>query len=626
VRIKLPGGARFAILSFLCVMGLALTMGFALSTLLTRAVTQWEWENTAALARREVARNGLEALFVSPTGAQTRSRWDRQAAGLLTDLPEVRRIKVWDRNATVIWSDEPRLIGQRFPDNRDLQRALAGSVSVEIKNLKGREHAYERGRFATLAEVYVPIFATESGEVIGVVEVYKLPARLFSTIQQGRTMIWTISLTGAFVLYLVLVPLVRQVYGRRVREETLRAYAAQLENQVAERTKELEVQREGLHQAEKVAAMGQLLAGVAHELNNPLAAILGYAQLLRMRVTSGALAEQLGTIEQAAMRCARIVKNFLSLARHYPPERQSVSLTGIIENSVEVLSYTLRIDDVEVVLSLSDGPALWADPHQLEQVVMNLLTNAHQAVRHGPRPRRITVTTRYDHAADRITLQVADTGNGVPSELRRRIFEPFFTTKPPGQGTGLGLSLCRGIIEGHGGVIRVEDTAGPGAVFVVELPIGVPVSRQAEARVAKAGTAVPTRSILVVDDDPDSAHLLVDLLREDGHHVDLATTGRSALARVRATSFDIIVSDVRMPELDGPGLYHQLALSRPGLEQRVLFVTGDAINPATRDFLEATGVPSLQKPFTVDELRRAIEQLYWTAFGSARRAPSLGRP
>jgi CheY-like chemotaxis protein len=214
----------------------------------------------------------------------------------------------------------------------------------------------------------------------------------------------------------------------------------------------------------------------------------------------------------------------------------------------------------------------------------------------------------------------------VPSEIRRRIFEPFFTTKPPGQGTGLGLSLCRGIIEGHGGVIRVEDTAGPGAVFVVELPIGVPVTRQAEARVAKAGTVVPTRSILVVDDDPDSAHLLVDLLREDGHHVDLATTGRSALARVRASSFDIIVSDVRMPELDGPGLYHQLALSRPGLEQRILFVTGDAINPATRDFLEATGVPSLQKPFTVDELRRAIEQLYWTAFGSGRRAPSLGRP
>jgi signal transduction histidine kinase/CheY-like chemotaxis protein len=601
-------------------------MGFALSTLLTRAVTQWEWENTVALARREVTRNGLEALFASPTGAQTRSRWDAQATGLLVDLPEVRRIKVWDRNGTVLWSDESRLIGQRFPDNRDLQRALAGSVSVEIKDLTGREHAYERGRFATLAEIYVPIFGAESGEVIGVVEVYKYPARLFSTIRQGRTTIWAISLVGAFGLYLVMIPLVRQVYGRRVREETLRAYAAQLEHQVAERTRELEVQREGLHQAEKVAAMGQLLAGVAHELNNPLAAILGYAQLLRMRVTSGALAEQLGTIEQAAMRCARIVKNFLSLARHYPPERQAVSLTGIIENSVEVLAYALKIDDVEIILRLSDGPALWADPHQLEQVVVNLLTNAHQAVRHGPRPRRITVTTRYNHAADRITLQVADTGTGVPSELRRRIFEPFFTTKPPGQGTGLGLSLCRGIIEGHGGVIRVEDAPGTGAVFVVELPLGAPLTSPAETDEAEAGVAIPTRSILAVDDDPDSARLLVDLLREDGHRVELATTGHAALAMARARSFDIIVSDVRMPELDGPALYYQLALLRPGLEQRILFVTGDAINPATRDFLEATGVPSLQKPFTVHELRRAIEQLCATASG--RRAPTLlaGRP
>jgi CheY-like chemotaxis protein len=129
-----------------------------------------------------------------------------------------------------------------------------------------------------------------------------------------------------------------------------------------------------------------------------------------------------------------------------------------------------------------------------------------------------------------------------------------------------------------------------------------------------------------VDDDPDSARLLVDLLREDGHRVELATTGHAALAMARARSFDIIVSDVRMPELDGPALYYQLALLRPGLEQRILFVTGDAINPATRDFLEATGVPSLQKPFTVHELRRAIEQLCATASG--RRAPTLlaGRP
>ena len=387
---------------------------------------------------------------MSATEAQAWSRWDPEFRSLLADLPEVTRIKVWDRNATVIWSDEPRLIGRRFPDNRDLQRALAGSVSVQIKNLKGREHAYERDRFERARR---GLRADLRGRVRrghrrrrGVQASYPAlrhdPARPDHDLDDfTRRRARAVPRAGP--------PGATSLRAGGPGGVTLRAYAAQLEAEVAERTRSSRSSGRASIKP-RSGGDGQLLAGVAHELNNPLAAILGYAQLLRMRVTSGALAEQLGTIEVAAMRCARIVKNFLALARQYPPERQSVSLDWIVENSVQVLSYALRIDDVEVTLDLSDGPALWADPHQLDQVVMNLLTNAHQAVRHGPRPRRITVATRYDQGGERIALQVADTGNGVPSELRRRIFEPFFTTKPPGQGTGLGLSLCRGIVEGHG--------------------------------------------------------------------------------------------------------------------------------------------------------------------------------
>src|SRR3989475_1875513 len=319
---KFASGAKFAVLSFLCVMALAFSMGFALSSLLTRAVEGWEWENTAALARREAELRGIDTLLAAHGETPIDERGRQELARLMQGLPEVVRVKVWDRNATVLWSDEPRLIGQRFPDNDELKEALAGEVSVEIKTLSRREHAYERGQFTTLAEVYVPIFSKTTGRVIGVVEVYKSPVRLFATIQRARIVIWTISFAGARILYLLLRPLVRQVYGRQVREEALQAHTAELEAQVTQRTLELETQREALFQAEKVAAMGQLLAGVSHELNNPLSTIVGYTQLLLLRVGGEPMAEQLDKIAKSAERCTRIVTNFLALPRQYPPERQ----------------------------------------------------------------------------------------------------------------------------------------------------------------------------------------------------------------------------------------------------------------------------------------------------------------
>src|SRR5206468_7877297 len=356
----------------------ALTMGFALSSLLTRAVQGWEWENTAALARREVELRGIDTLLAAP---------------------------------------------RRTP-------------------LDGRKHTYERPSYTTLAEVYVPIFSKTTGQVIGVVEVYKNPFRLLATIQRARFVIWSLSLAGALVLYLVLFPLVRQVYGRQVREEALQAHAADLETQVMVRTQELEIQREALFQAEKVAAMGQLLAGVAHELNNPLSAIVGYTQLMLMRTDSGPMAEQLDRVAQSAQRCTRIMKNFLSLARRHLPQRQRVRLNALVEEAVELLAYPFRIDNVEVTCRLGkDLPQMWAEPHQLQQVLVNLLTNAHHAMRAAAQPRRIVLTTRYETATDRVVLTVADSGPGVPTDLQARIFEPFFATKSPGPGTGLGLSL-----------------------------------------------------------------------------------------------------------------------------------------------------------------------------------------
>jgi signal transduction histidine kinase/CheY-like chemotaxis protein len=606
--LKRRAGMRFAILSLTCVVGFALAMGSALSLLLTHAVADWEWENTAAFVRRGVEMADLAPLFTATQGSQDRERWGRELSRLFADFPEIVRVKVWDRQATVLWSDEARLIGQRFPENDELQEALAGKISVEVKDLSGREHTYERREFATRAEVYVPIFSRQTGEVLGVVEVYKTPVRLLTTMRFGRLVIWAISVVGALVLYLVLVPLVRQAYGQEIRERTLKAYAGDLEKQVAERTKQLQAQGEALHQAEKVAVMGQLLAGVAHELNNPLTTITGYTGLLQRRAEAGSAAESsLSKIAAAAERCARIVRNFLALARQYPPERQQVWLNTVVEDAADLVGYALRVDSVELRLQLSPAvPRMWADPHQLQQVVINLLTNAHQAVRHTPPPRWVTITTRYDVAGNRLSFEVGDSGPGVPPEIRSHIFDPFFTTKPPGEGTGLGLSLCQGIVEAHGGSIRIQSAGSQGATFVVELPVGNPPSVAPAA--PRAATGVPGRpaAILVIDDEPDVAALLADLLKEDAHRVDVVSNGTDALRAAREQAYDVILTDVKMPGLDGQGFYQELERTFPGLQHRVVFITGDTMAAATRDFLAQTGVRSLSKPFGLGEIRQVI--------------------
>ncbi len=604
---RLASGAKFAALSFLCVLAFALTMGFALSSLLTRAVQDWEWQNTAALARREVELRGIDTLLAAPRPAPLDEQTRHEFARLMQGIPEVVRIKVWDRDATVVWSDEPRLIGQRFSEDDELQEALAGEVSVEIKTLGGRENTYERPSYTTLAEVHVPIFSKTTGQVIGVVEVYKNPLRLLATIQRAHFVIWTLSLAGGLILYLVLFPLVRQVYGRQVREEALQAHAADLETQVMVRTRQLETQREALFQAEKVAAMGQLLAGVSHELNNPLSTIVGYTQLLLMRVGAGPIAEHLEKIAKSAERCTRIVTNFLALARQYPPERQLTRLNQLVDDAVELLAYSLRIDNVEVIRRLApDLPQLWADPHQLQQVIVNVLTNAHQALRTVSTRRRLVLATRYECLTDRIVLEVADSGPGVPAEISARIFEPFFTTKSPGQGTGLGLSLCRGIIDGHDGVFRLEPTPGGGVTFVIELPAGAPAEAGDTQRAEAGLDPASAKTILVVDDESDVAELLAEALLIDGHRVETANSGAAALNRLVDQSYDVVFSDMKMPGMGGVELYEEVARRHPGVERRIVFVTGDTLNPVTKQFLDRTGAVSLSKPFDVGAIRRLV--------------------
>jgi len=297
------------------------------------------------------------------------------------------------------------------------------------------------------------------------------------------------------------------------------------------------------------------------------------------------------------------------MARRHPPERGHVSVNHLLREAVELLSFELRIANVELEYDLEKGlPLVWADGHQLKQVVVNLVTNARQAVQDAPRPRRLGLVTRSDAASRVVRIEVADNGPGIAPEIVGRVFDPFFTTKPEGEGTGLGLALVRGIVEGHGGIIQVESRPGEGARFVIELPFGTPPDATDEPDSGDAALPVAGKTILVVDDEPAVAALLAEALSRDGYKVDVAANGAIALRMLGARSYDLIISDSGMPVLGGRELYREVERREPHLTRRFVFVTGDILNPRTRAFLTRTGAPQLEKPFTVESVKRVVRR------------------
>src|SRR4029453_2701001 len=309
-----------------------------------------------------------------------------------------------------------------------------------------------------------------------------------------------------------------------------------------------QLQQEALYQSEKLAAMGSLLSGVAHELNNPLAVVLMHADLLREELGRSPLLELVDEVTRAAERCKRLVRSFLTLARQHTPERTAVSLHSLATDTVELLTYALRVDNITVHLDLAEKvPLLWADPNQIQQVITNLITNAHQALGEASALRQLTLTTRCKATRTRVTLAVTDTGPGVPPALQARIFEPFFTTKPVGIGTGLGLSLCKGIIEQHGGTITVTSQPGQGATFCVELPVEAVCAPAPVSPERDQVRTIPDKSILINDDEPSIASGLKRLLSRDGYTVETVANGHLALTRLRERSYDLLLSDMRMP-------------------------------------------------------------------------------
>ncbi len=371
-------------------------------------------------------------------------------------------------------------------------------------------------------------------------------------------------------------------------------------------------QREALHQSEKLSALGELLAGVAHELNNPLSVVVGQALLLKETVKDPALVERARKIGNAAERCARIVKTFLAMARQKPAASTAVDMNEAMYATLDVTGYSLRAAGVDVSLSLAaDLPAVWADPDQLSQVLINLIVNAEQALQGCPDGRLIAITTRHDPDRGEVELRISDNGPGIPEDIRSRIFEPFFTTKDVGSGTGIGLAFCHRIVEAHGGSIGLEDTPGGGATFILRLPVAMESGSAAPVQSAASGARA--LSVLVIDDEPDVAELLEQILTSEGHRVTVAGSGIAALEELERRKFDILLSDLKMPHLDGPRLFQELKSYRPALVERLAFVTGDTMSPKAREFLESSGRPYIEKPIRPNDIKDLVRRMIGTS-------------
>ncbi len=364
-----------------------------------------------------------------------------------------------------------------------------------------------------------------------------------------------------------------------------------------------------LIQSEKLAAVGQLVSGVAHELNNPLTSIAGLSELLLEQQELGTKDRgHLRVIHEQADRAGRIVRNLLTFARKGPGEQAAVDLNDVIQRTLLLMSYDLNLKDITIEKSLAPLPPVLGDRHALQQVVINLLNNAAQAVADNPpeRPRVILLSTWVD---DRVRMRVSDSGAGIADAVLPHLFTPFFTTKEPGQGTGLGLSITYSIVDAHGGRITVERPAGGGAAFLVDLP---PAPSDAARRDSGEVPAPPAakRSILLVDDDPAVRRMVKALFGRDGHTVDVARNPQQALDLVRARAYDLILADAQARAHDHL-FVEQLVESQPGLKDRVLVATGD-LPPAAEEALARLGLRYVRKPFNLRDLRDEAARV-WAA-------------
>ena len=408
-------------------------------------------------------------------------------------------------------------------------------------------------------------------------------------------------------------------------QRALAQHTEALEERVAERTQALVDTNQQLQQSllalhsaqdqliqtEKLSALGELIAGFAHEVTNPLTSVLGYSELLtEFNDCSPDVCAMLEKIRQEAMRCHHIVQNLLGFARKKKLEKDYLDLKTLCLQTLDLLAYQLKVNNITTATSLEENlPWTMADRHQIQQVLVNILSNAYHAMTEHQGHGHLTISTSHDR--DWIYIKITDTGPGIPAEHLRRIFDPFYTTRA--QGTGLGLSLSYGLIKEHGGDITATSPPGAGATFTIALPIITDIVPPSVPHAAVHPSITATKKALVIDDEPYLAQMVVSTLRSLGHEAEAVFSGQEASKKLATTmpdaAYDLIICDMKMPEMDGRQIYHLIESTYPTLLSRLMFSTGDTVSQENHQFLQGTGCHFLQKPFLRAEFSRVVSHV-----------------
>jgi signal transduction histidine kinase/DNA-binding response OmpR family regulator len=395
---------------------------------------------------------------------------------------------------------------------------------------------------------------------------------------------------------------------------------ASLHKELQVRLQQLSDAQEEMIQSEKMTALGNLLSGVAHELNNPLCGILGYAQLLMRDEIDPKVSKGVTVIAREAERAAEIVGKLLTFARREKPEKRPLGINGVILKTLERKSFDLKVSKIDIRADLDPKvPLVMGNFHQLQVVFGHLIQNAQQVMFESKGGG--VLAFRTEEKDGRVIATISDDGPGFPEDHARRVFDPFFTTRQVGKGAGLGLSVCFAILRDHGGSIRAAGDPGRGACFTIEIPIASPEALKEAQRAEPAdgqtgagedaGPAAGPR-ILVSDGETHVQDLLVHLLDDMGYRFDTADGREGALEKIRSGSYDALIADFSMPHLEGPDLLKTLRAERPDLAQRVIFLSSDPTDPTVREFTSMFGSPLIGKPFSLDAIRTALRRIVET--------------
>jgi PAS domain S-box-containing protein len=380
---------------------------------------------------------------------------------------------------------------------------------------------------------------------------------------------------------------------------------------ITERRQAEAIQRqtqEQLVMASRLASLGRLASGVAHEINNPLTVVIGGAQMLMERDIPEDIREDLFLITDSAQCVAGIVQGLLVFARQSAPGREYVNINALLSRVLRIQAHEMKIHDIEVTTRFApDLPWTMVDVGQIQQVFLNTIVNADQAMVKAHNGGHFLIKT--EQVDDFIRVTFKDDGVGIAKEDLPKLFDPFFTTKAVGEGVGLGLSISYGIIQAHNGRIYARGKPGKGATFVVELPIVAKTDQPESPEEPAKEPERTTGRILVVDDEPSIRRVLARSLTREGHLVETIGDADAALEKLKQERFGAVLLDIRMSDLNGKGLYECLGEIALSLQKRVVFITRDTLDTETQDFLDKTKVPCICQPFDIQQLRKSLDRV-----------------